>query len=325
MAELGPYLKRNPVIMRWPETESSWSQYLKKIDKIDGKYPAFRSVMTHVVQEFKPVWNSLGEMKFFAKLLDTRRHKVNLPVQIEDIYRSWQSDLRIEGKKAAEQPITMYIIEDLRKKIGSDVALLENTGVYTVDTGQFGFSMDGIATICSNTLLTGNPYRIPLPAPTEENIVHWFEAFVRMIPSKIRKLIKEVHSSDEMIDMYQIRYRELYAKDSDYKKNDIYATWLKGGKMLAPHDGLDGTDCTFAVPPGNLVSLIDTLDPIQITKLQEIDYDLKIFAEGSYAIDFYADELAFIADIGGTTRGLPTNQSLYYPEVTNLSPISLPA
>jgi hypothetical protein len=323
-AELGLLIQQNNDISHWLGRESTLRPFITLIDRVEGTYPAYSSVMSHVVQEYKSVWNPMGDMKFFVKPLETNKHKINLSFNPDSMMKTWLSRMRAEGRQAHEQPISLYILNKLEEQFTTDMAILEHTGVYVPDTGQFGFSMDGIHTICQNTLATGNPYRIPLPAPTEENIVHWVEAFWRSVPSKLRKKMEGVHMSEEMSEMYAYRYRDLFGEKGDYNEGSIKMSWLHKKKIFA-HDGLDGTTTVFAAPNGTLVGLIDTTDRFRLTKVETVKYEAHIMGEGSYAMDFWADEVVAIADIGGTERGLATNHALYYPEVTNTDPIPLPS
>lgn len=299
-------------------------KYCKKVTKVKGSFPQFHKIMTRVVQGFKAEWQAMGEMQFNAKMLKNYRQKVNLPIIVDEIYNTWLSELKIEGKTPEEQPITKLIIKELLEKVIDDLSDLSITAKLdlTKFSGQFGFSLDGIAEIFrKGKLNTVNPfYKIPLSAITDANRLDMFKKFERTIPVKTRKKIKHVFCSENMAIAYADAIIEKYGEHTDYNESRTKRTQTFKYEVV----GLVGLpdDVIFATVDGNMLKLIDLIDnPPMITDTQVQDYVLKIFMEFHLGYDFAINELVYVADFGATTKaglGNAAKNKLYY-ESENLT------
>lgn len=296
------------------------NKYCKTLTKVKGNFPQYHSVMTNVVQGYKPEWQELGKMEFKAKVLKNYRQKVNLPVIVDDVYGTWLGRLKIEGKTPEEQPITTIIREDLAAKVTDDISILSVAAVYDVNSadGEFGKSLDGIVQVVGNALAhaTHKPYTIPLNAITPANVLDQFKTFERSIPSKQRKKIKYVFCSENVKLMYGDAFEEAHQGSNVYADDRKYKTSTYKLEIVGFEDFPD--DLIFSTTEGNMLKLIDVLDnPPGITMTQIQDYKLKIFMEFHLGYDFAINELVFVANFDGTTpAGLQDNDrnALYYKE-----------
>jgi hypothetical protein len=314
VAELGAYVMQNPNISSWIYQDSAYINRTTTLTKVNGKYPSFSGILTNVVQEFTTNFNALGEAKFFVKPLESFRQKVDFIFEPQDLNDTWLSHLKVEGLSPEQMPISVWMMMELQKRVKDDLHILEGTGVYTAGTGLFGDSMDGMVTVMDNLLSAGNPFKIPIPAITDTNIVDVVDVFDRSIPGKMRRLIKEYYMSNENLDRYRFRYKKLYGRDLDYTTENSVKAW-GSGKQIVGFDSWDGSDHIMATLPENWVRLIDMVDEPRITSVQLFNRSVKLLMDFTLAYNFRLDETVFLADPGGLTRGLDTNHSLYYPEV----------
>ncbi len=323
VAELGNYIvQKQEEVRSWVYQNVEYLPYVNTIVKVNGEYPAYLGVMSNVVQEFASVWNELGEAIFKAKKLIAFKQKVNFPIIPADLQNSWLSFLYTEGLTPEQMPISQWIMMELAKKVNEDIDILGGTGVYTPGTGLFGDSMDGVLTILADMLATGNPFKVPLPALTDANIVGCVDAFERMLPNKVGREVKAIFMSRQNLQRYKLRYRTLYGGNNDFDKADTAMTWL-GGRMVVGFSSWDGSDTIMATADKNWVRLIDIIDAPRITDVQKDDYKVKVFMEFTLGYQFWADELTFVSDYVGTTRGLGTDHTVYYPETptTAIAPL----
>lgn len=293
-------------------------KYCKTVSKVKGKYPQFHKLMTRVVQGFKAEWQALGEMQFRAKALVNYRQKVNLPIIVDEIYGTWLSELKIEGKTPEEQPISKMIIEELLAKVIDDLSDLSVTAVYDVANadGNFGESLNGIQKVVQlGAANTVNPmYHIPLSSMTPANVLDQIKLFERSLPKKARKKTKQIFVSENTALMYHDAIVEAYGDHTNYnemrtKQTETYKLEIVGLENLAD-------SIIFATPENNMLKLIDVIDtPPSITDTQIQDYTLKIFMEFHLGYDFAINEIVFVANFDGTTPlGLQNNDlnALYY-------------
>ncbi len=319
-AELDDYIDNNKDVISVGvyAGEVQLDKYCKKISSVKGKYPQFHKVLSRVVQGFKAEWQALGEMQFRAKVLQNFRQKVNLPIIVDEIYGTWLSDLKIEGKTPEEQPISKLIIQELLEKVIddlSDLSIIGDTSAGVAD-GNFGYSVNGIGKVISLALANvANPvYRIPLDAIVPANILDMFKQFERTIPSKVRKKVKQVFCSDNVKLMYGDAVVEKYGDHTNYSEDRTGKTETYKFEVV----GLEGLpdNVIFATADGNMLKLIDVIDnPPTIIDTQVQDYVLKIFMEFHLGYDFAINEIVFVADFNALAKaGLQSNalNALYY-------------
>lgn len=319
-AQLDEYIAKNEDVIATGvyAGEIQLNKYCKTLSKVKGKYPMFHKILTRVVQGFKAEWQALGEMQFRAKALTNYRQKVNLPIIVDEIYGTWLSDLKIEGKTPQEQPITKMIVEELMSKITDDLEDLSVTGVYNALTadGEFGNSLNGINKIIDlGKVNTTNPmYHIPLTAITAINVLDQFKSFERKIPNKMRKKIKTVFVSDKVALWYHDAIVDKYGDHTNYNEMRTKTTETYKWEVVGL-SGLDD-DNMFATLEGNMLRLIDIIDtPPAITDTQVADYTLKLFMEFHLGYDFAINEIVYVANFDGLTPlGLQSNtlNALYY-------------
>lgn len=318
-AELDDYVIKNTSVISVGvySDEIQLDKYCKKITKVKGSFPQFHKIMTNVVQGFKAEWQALGEMQFNAKILKNYRQKVNLPIIVDEIYNTWLSELKIEGKKPEEQPISKMIIKELLEKIVDDLSELSINGEYDAAkaSGQFGYSLDGIARVINkNRLNIENPlYKIPLDVITDSNVLDQVENFERSIPKKTRKKVKYIFCSEDMLLRYGDAIVEKYGTHTNF--NDARKNKTETYKIdIVALEGL-ADDIIFATVEGNMFKLIDLIDtPPSITQTQILDYVLKIFMEFHLGYDFAINQLVYVADFTGESKGLGSAKmnELYY-------------
>jgi hypothetical protein len=319
--ELDDYVANNRSVITTGlyNAEIQLDKYCKTVSKVKGKYPQFHKLLTRVVQGFKPEWQALGEMQFKAKVLQNYRQKVNLPIIVDEIYGTWLSDLKIEGKTPEEQPISKVIIEELLLKVIDDLADLSVTAVFDAANadGQFGKSLNGINQIITlGKANTTNPvYHVPLDAIVAANVIEQFRAFERAIPNKARKgKIAQVFCSENVALMYHDAIVDAYGDHTNYNEMRTKTTETYKLEIV----GLEGLSDTiiFATPQDNMLRLVDVIDnPPTITDTQVQDYELKIFMEFHLGYDFAINEMVFVANFDGSTpAGLQSNtlNELYY-------------
>lgn len=319
-AQLDEYIANNQDVIATGvySGEIQLDKYCKKISKVKGKYPQFHKIMTRVVQGFKAEWQALGEMQFRAKALVNFRQKVNLPIIVDEIYGTWLSELKIEGKTPEEQPISMMIIKELLEKVIddlSDLSIIGDTSAGTAD-GNFGYSVNGIAKVIDlGVANTVNPmYQIPLTAIGSANVLDQFKVYERSLPKKSRKKIKQIFCSENIALMYHDAIVEKYGEHTNYNEARTKMTETYKLEIVGLEDLPD--DIIFSTHDQNMLKLIDVIDnPPTITDTQVQDYLLKIFMEFHLGYDFGINEIVFVANFDGTTpAGLQNNDlnALYY-------------
>ncbi|MGB0521409.1 MAG: hypothetical protein ACPGJS_00545 [Flammeovirgaceae bacterium] len=320
VTELGEYITQHDEIRTWCYNMDELDAYTDTLTQVKGEYPTYQSVADHVVQEFTDEWTELGETKFQVKILKAFRQKVNYPIKPHKVLGSWLAFLHRENVSLEQMPISRWIMDrELKPKVIDDINILEGQGQYVAGTRLFGDSMDGIITVLTNILASGNPFRMPLPALTSTNIVDNITLYERMLPARVLSKINRIFMSRQNLDRYKIRYRDQFGQQNDYAKAEIATTWL-GNRELVGLRCLDGSDLIFSTVGNNFLKLVDIFNEPAVTDIQKLDYKIKVFMEFVLGFDFWVDELVFISDFGGTTVGLPNNHALFYPATPTTIP-----
>jgi len=168
-------------------------QHTKPITKVKGLYPQGAALITNVVQGFAAVWNDMGSIQIDHKILKNYRQKVNFGFTPDEVQSSYWAYLYEENKKPEDMPITKFVVEQmLLPKVVDDVAFLSIKGVYDAgDLGTFGKSMNGLEQILVDLFAAvpgtdHTPFKIPLTALTDGNIVDQVTSYERQIPSKMK-------------------------------------------------------------------------------------------------------------------------------------------
>ena len=316
--ELGAYIKANPNILSAfvYAQEVKINKYVKTLTKINGEYPSIHAIMGRVVQGFKSEWEELGNANFRAKLLKAYKQKVNFGFKPSDVMGTWLAENYVEGKSLEEQPISKFIMEELKKAIIRDINTLSMTGVRddANASGQFGKSLDGVKTLLTKGLAnTDDPmFSIPLEALTAANVVDQIKAFELGLPTEFSDLKVFVSRSVGML--YRDAYTAEYGGNNDYTSGSSTKTPLLGLEIVM----LDiPGNVIFATPEENFLRLIDIIDKPEITDIQKADYKLKLFFEFTLAYEFAINALVFVGNFdGAAVRGLGNEElnTLYFPD-----------
>ncbi|MBT0607632.1 hypothetical protein [Aequorivita echinoideorum] len=333
--ELNTYLANNPKLISasMNRAEITLDKHTKPITKIKGAYPQAHTLLTNVVQGFKPEWNELGKAQIAHKILKDYHQKVNFPLIPAEILHSYFADLYAEDKDMKDMPISKYIIEnELIPKTIENMDWLSINGVYDpLKLEEFGFSMNGIDIILQNMLgadvAAANPadshtaFKIPMNALTDTNMVAQVTTFERKLPTKFKKkgIIKKIFMSENNVERYQLDYEDKFGESKF--NNDVMKTRL-GKREIVGLPGWD-SDLIFATTENNFRRLIDVFDEPKVTDIQKQDYKLKIFMEFWKGYDFLINEMVFISNYEDATYGLGSadrNQSYFDIEGVTVEP-----
>lgn len=293
-------------------------QHTKPITKVKGLYPQGAALITNVVQGFAPVWNDMGSVQIDSKTLKNYRHKVNFGFTPDEVQASYWAYLYEENKKPEDMPITKYVVEQmLMPKVVDDIATLSVKGVYNgAALGVFGNSMNGLEQILTNLFAevpgTGHtPFKIPISALTDTNIVTQVTAYERAIPSKLKNKITKIFMSENNVERYVLQYEAEFGNNTF--QNDATKTRL-GKRTIIGIPGMDSDDI-FSTIDGNFVRLLDFFDgKPAITDVQKLDYKVKYFMEFWKGYDFLVNELVLVANVADAEYGLGStvlNQKYY--------------
>lgn len=299
-------------------TSVSIDAHCKKVTKIKGTYQVLDSVMSHVVQGFKPQWQELGAFSVRDKELKNYHQKVNFPIIPAEVLSTALADLYEEDKPITDKMICKIIIDWLLTQVTDDLELLSWIGDRTGGTadGAFGYSLNGWNKIVDLALANTNRpvFRIPLDAITDLNIYAQILAFERGLPKILKNKIQKIHMSENNLERYEIAYREKFNQSPKYDEKDNTRSPLRKRALIGHTNMAD--DKIFATIEGVMLNLIDVIDnPPKITSIQVQDYKVKIFMEFWKGYDFLMNEAVCVADFTGTVRGLGDNakMTMYYP------------
>jgi len=315
--ELDQHLAANPklVPVMIHQAEVVLDKHCKTITKVKGHYPSAHTILGHLVQGFKTVWQELGELEIKSKILKNYHQKVNFAIVPAEILPSYYAEYYDEEKEMVTMPISKYILEqELPPQIQDDLSELSINGEFDAAAadGQFGKSLDGIKKITANILADAShpAFRIPLNTLSDTNIVNEVTDFERKLPSKMKRKVKKIFMSENNVERYILQYEDQFGQNKF--QNDVLKTRL-GKREIVMLPGLDD-DLIFATIEGNLVKLIDKIDnPPKVTSIQIQDYKVKIFMEFWLGYDFMINELVYIANYADATYGLGnTNKNQKY-------------
>ena len=256
--------------------------HTKPITKVKGLYPQGSMLITNVVQGFSDTWNDMGALQIDNKILKNYRHKVNFGFTPDQVQGSYWAFLYQEGLTPEDMPITKFVVEQmLLPKVVDDCATLSIKGVY--DAGNldvFGNAMNGIEKILLD-LFAGvpgtdhTPFKIPVSALSDTNIVDEVTKFERNIPEKLKGKVKKIFMSESNKERYILQYEEQFGQNSLVNQNK--ATTRLGNREIVGLPQMT-TDDIFATIDDNFVRLVDFFDgKPAITDVQKQDYKVKYF------------------------------------------------
>lgn len=285
-------------------TGSSLDPYAKVVSAVQGRYQVIHTIMTHVIQGFKPEWKALGELKLKSKDLKNFHMKVNYPIVPAEVIGTIIGELYQEGVKDPKmKDITKKVIEMLKTNVKDDAELLSFFGEYDENRlDEFGFAMDGINTLIDAMLTDGSGYKIPINKITESNAVEELRSYERQFPKIFKNKIKEIHVSENVGEMYQIDYFNTYGNNPTYTDSDGFKSPLGKRKIITHPDQSD--DIIWASIDGNFLKLIDVLKEAEITDIQVQDYLVKIFMEYWNGYGYIFNEAVCIANFKDSEKGI---------------------
>lgn len=283
------------------------SRYMTRVQS-NTDYIASAAIMSEVSQQFTPKWTPKGTAKFTPIRIPYRRHKINVLIQPADVLKSWLLYLYEQGKTMSEMPVTRYIIENhIVPKVLDDITLsMIGKGKFvdagTVADGDAGKpasqSMDGYETILvsgkTDSACKINYYKAAVNPLTlgDQALLDYINGFVDSI-SPLFQHIVTVHCSEQLLTKY---------KRADFAINGKYTGVENGGEIrftnfrLVPLRSMYNSQIIFATPKENFVELVDYSKAEScINKIEEQNYDVKVFGEYSLSVGFKIAEAVFAA------------------------------
>lgn len=322
--ELGEYIKENPNVLSPAvySKEVTVDKYCETITKVDGAYPSFTSMMSHVVQGFSSKWTEMGEIQFNAKKLAAYKQKVNFAFVPADMVGGWLARMYEEGKELEDKTISKYILDQVGKKIISDLNILSLKGERDEDNNVkvFGKSLNGWSTVVKNARKDAKfpAFSIPLETITKVNVVDVFKAFEEGLPAVAIDDLKRVFCSRKVAMWYKNAYKSEYGSNPTYKEGDTMRTPLLDLEII-PLNIAD--DIIFSTPEWNMKKLIDLIDKPEVTDIQKQDYELKLFFEFTLNYELAVNQVCYVGNFDAeAVRGLNNKEQneLFFPEEDGL-------
>lgn len=320
-AELQRYTVQNKNISKSDfarATETIVDKYCRKVTKIKGSYQVLNSIMSHVVQGFKPEWQALGEFSVRDKELKNYHQKVNFPIIPAQVLSTALADLYEEEEEITNKKICKIIVDWVLTQVKDDMELLSMIGDYNIITasGAFGHSLNGWNKIVKSQLTnTVRPvYKIPCDAITDNNIYDVVLSYERRLPKLLKLKIKDIFMSSHNLESYSIAYQDKFSQTPKYDEADRLKSPLSKRRLVGFDNLAD--DVIFCTIDGNMLNLIDVIDnPTRFTSVQVQDYTVKLFMEFWKGYDFLMPEAVCVADFSGEVTGLGNDDlmELYYP------------
>lgn len=281
------------------------AKYMTRIQS-NTDYIASAVIMSEVSQQFTPKWTPKGKASFSPLRIKYRRHKINVLIQPAEVLKSWLLYLYEQGKTMAEMPVTRYIIENhILPKVLDDITLsMIAKGKFvdagTVKDGDAGSaaknSMDGFETILvegkKDAKCKINFYKDakdPMKLKDQE-LLDYVNGFVDAISGMFANVVT-VFCSEQLLTKY---------KRADFAINGKYTGVESDGAIrftnfhLVPLKSMYNSPIIFATPQENFVELVDYSKAEScINKIEESNYDVKVFGEYSLSTGFKIAEAVF--------------------------------
>ena len=290
------------------------AQHMTRIQS-NTDYIASAAIMSEVSQQFTPKWTPKGGVKFTPCRIPYRRHKINVLIQPAEVIKSWLLYLYEQGKTMAEQPISRYIVENnILPKVLDDITISmiakgkfvdHSSGVSDGDAGTAAKdSMDGFETILVEGKSTEgckiNYYKAasdPMQM-TDSQLLDYVNGFVDAISGLFAHVVT-VYCSEQLLTKY---------KRADFAINGKYTGVENDGSIrftnfhLTPLKSMYNSPILFATPKENFVELVDYSKAENcIVKVEEQNYDVKVFGEYSLSTGFKIAEAVYAAVPDGYT------------------------
>lgn len=284
------------------------SKHMTRIQS-NTDYIATDAIISEVSQEFTPKWTPKGTMKFTPIRIPYRRHKLNVLIRPTDIIKSWLLYLYEQGKTMQQMPITKYIVENhiLPKTLDDITRSMIGKGKYeaapaSVKDGDNGRSaaqsMDGYETILVEGKKSG-AYKI-----------NYFKKAVDPYTLKGQELLDYVDSFVDAIGDFFVGNLQIFCAPqflTHYQRQDFAVNGKYTGQSIgdsvrftrftfAPLESMYNSPILFATAKSNFVELVDYSRAQNcINKIEEFNYDVKIFGEYSLSVGFKIGEAVFAA------------------------------
>ena len=308
-SEFGKYLDKlgsGEILKTLMQNEESTAYMTEKIAITEWR--AAQAVITSVVQQFTGKWTPLtnGKATFTPLKIYNRHHKINVAITPAEIVQDWIAFLYQEDMRPMDMPITKYIINELivpkvqedreLKLLGKGVYLeVDPSGLADGDAGQTtGGSMDGFITILKNEkasgtskmnfLQDGNTY-------DEASIVEFFNAFCDSVKPLYQNMKMNLFVSRETFVMYKRAYQKLYPFTKNMDANDTAIDFTNFTLVQLP--SMVGEKTIFTTPKQNFIHLTNINKAANKIFIQELNYDVKVFAEWWEAVGFAMAEAVF--------------------------------
>ena len=284
------------------------SKYMTRIQS-NTDYIATDAIISEVSQEFTPKWTPKGTMKYTPIRIPYRRHKLNVLIRPTDIIKSWLLYLYEQGKTMQQMPVTKYIVENhiLPKTLDDITRSMIGKGKYeaapaSVKDGDNGRSaaqsMDGYETILVDGKKTGahkiNYFKEAVDPFTLEGqeLLDYVDAFVDAISSFFVGNL-QIFCSQQFLTHYQ---RQDFAVNGKYTGQSIGDSVRFTNFTFVPLESMYNSPILFATAKSNFVELVDYSKAQNcINKIEESNYDVKIFGEYSLSVGFKIGEAVFAA------------------------------
>lgn len=272
--------------------------------KMSGEiWAASEASVTSVVQQFSNKYTPLGAGKVTPIKIYNRHHKINISFVPSEILGTWVASMYDSGLSPKDMPITKFMIDLVLEKAAEDRELiligkgeyveLNQLNINTNDPGQAtGGSMDGFMTILRKEYENANTKVnfINLGILSDTNVVDKFKDFIKGIKNSIFKgKPTNVFVSEDLYGMYKNRYQELFPATKNIDSNDDKLNFTQ--KTLAQLPSMAGLTSFFTTTKENFIRLIDKNVGSSNVSLQEVDYEVKIFAEWWEAVGFAVAEM----------------------------------
>jgi hypothetical protein len=277
-------------------------------------YIASAAIMSEVSQQFTPKWTPKGTPNFTPIRIPYRRHKLNVLIQPADVLKSWLLSLYEQGKTMADMPITRYIIENhILPKVLDDITISMIAKGKFIDAGVVADgdagkaaknSMDGFETILvegkSDENCKINYYKAAADpmAMSDSELLAYIDGFVDSISGLFAHIVT-IHCSEQLLTRY---------KRADFAVNGKYTGVENDGSIrftnfhLVPLKSMYNSPIIFATPKENFVELVDFSKAEScISKIEEQNYDVKVFGEYSLSTGFKIAEAVYAAVPDGYT------------------------
>lgn len=274
-------------------------KFMTTVASRDLEWRAAKAVIDDVVQGFQKAWTPKGTAVFTPRTIAQRRHKFDIAFYPDEIVESWLGFMADESTDRKSWPITRYILEQLilPKVLDNRELKLIAKGDYAAvvaDTAQAtGLSMDGFCTILedAHTAGTSSMNFISLDALTATNIFDMIEEFAKSVDELYQTLNMNVFVSRSIYAAYHRRRRDLHGEDNNYTgAKDL----IEGYNMtLVPLPSMAGKDIILATPKENFIRLINRNDGASNIAVENVDRQIKIYADWYEAVGFGIDEAVF--------------------------------